>query len=90
MNGRTLTALRKLSNARKLIPLGSEWNHKKGGVYKVTGHALDTDSGEVRIVYQRIGGPEFDAEKEQGIPYARHLEEWTPDRFTPAHSLTQH
>lgn len=90
MNERTLIAQRKLSNARKLVPEGSEWQHKKGGLYTVTGHALDTDSGEIRILYRRIGGPEFNQEQEQDIRYARHVEEWTPDRFVPAHSLSRH
>jgi hypothetical protein len=90
VNGRTFEALRKLSLARKQVPVESVWNHRKGGVYAVTGHALDTDSGEIRVVYRRIGGPEFDPAQESELRYARRVEEWTEDRFVPAHNMSQH
>lgn len=63
------------------ISIGSGWLHKKGGRYIVTGKALDTDTGEIRIQYKRYGGPDYDPQAERDITFSRPLSEWTVDRF---------
>lgn len=53
------------------------WQHFKGGVYKIHGFALDTSDGTPRVLYHRIGGPEFDHRlPEKDITFARPLTEW--------------
>jgi hypothetical protein len=72
---------RKLDGARRSIPTGSRWLHKKGGRYMVYSHVIDSDNGEVRVLYGRIGGPGFTMEAEAGIMFVRPYEEWSVDRF---------
>lgn len=71
-----------LALARLTAPHGSEWQHKKGGIYIVTGHAFDTVTEKPVIVYQRTAGPGFNAEAEYNVAFSRPVNEWTPDRFT--------
>lgn len=70
------------AEARLTTPEGSRWKHKKGGTYIVSGHALDTDTGLIRVSYRRIAGPDFDAAAERYFYYSRPIGEWAPDRFT--------
>lgn len=70
-----------LREARFRVPPYSFWKHKKGGEYQVLGHEIDTDDGTIRIRYERVGGPNFDAEAEAGIHFSRPYHEWTEDRF---------
>lgn len=58
------------------VPIGSTWQHYKGGVYVVRGYTFGTDEGELLIRYQRVGGPGFVAIEESYIEYARPLTEW--------------
>lgn len=67
--------------ARISVRPGEIFKHYKGGIYVVTGLALDTDTSDIRVNYHRIDGPSFDAISEQGITFSRRLEEWTEDRF---------
>jgi hypothetical protein len=77
---RTEALNRKLAEAGG-ITIGSGWLHKKGGRYIVTGKAIDTDTGDVRIQYKRFGGPGYDPIAERDITFSRPLSEWTVDRF---------
>lgn len=70
-----------LRNARQVVPLGTHYRHKKGGLYRVTGHAFDTHLAEPTVRYRRVGGPEFDPFQEADIEFTRPLAEWTEDRF---------
>lgn len=79
---RTAILNEELRQARQLVQLGTTYKHKKGGVYRVTGHVIDTDTGKVRVRYRRVAGPDFDAFREADIEFARSIEEFTPDRFT--------
>jgi hypothetical protein len=65
------------------VRVGEIYQHYKGGIYVVTCLTLDTDTGNLRVSYARIGGPNFDAVAENGITFSRRIEEWTPDRFIP-------
>jgi len=78
---RTQEAQSTVGAARKLIPIASVWLHKNGGTYEVTGHELDTDTGQARIRYRRIAGPSFNAVKEGGLEFSRPIDQWTRDRF---------
>lgn len=71
----------KLLHAMPQAPVGSTWRHKKGGIYKVLGHVLDSSDGEVRVRYQRIGGLGFNARAEAFQEWVRPINEWTIDRF---------
>ena len=84
MSSRTAQAKATLEVAAAQVPSGSCWDHRKGGRYVVIGHALDTDDGTARVIYKRVGGPEFNLHAESGIAFARPLSEWTPERFAPA------
>jgi len=67
--------------AKALIPPGTCWQHKKGGMYRVDYFDIDADDGGLRVVYKRVDGPGFDAKAESSIFFSRRIEEWTPDRF---------
>lgn len=71
-----------LETARNMVPTYTRWRHKKGGLYTVLGHDIDTDTGLARVRYKRVGGPEFDRNTEVNVFFSRPLAEWTPDRFT--------
>ena len=71
-----------LNEARKAIPVGSVWLHKKGGTYMVIGAGYDTENGRANIHYYRIAGPDFNEQAEIGIVFDRPRFMWTPDRFT--------
>ena len=83
MTDKTQAAAAELFRSQRAVPVGSRWKHKKGGLYQVLGHALDTDNGEARVRYQRVGGPDFDPRAERHIEFVRPISEWTADRFTP-------
>lgn len=82
LSPKTASALAATRAAKHLVSVGTVWLHKKGGLYRVEGHDLDTDTGLMRVRYRRVGGPEFCGEYEVEITYSRPLEEWNPDRFT--------
>jgi hypothetical protein len=86
MSTKTDSALQTLDIARTLVPSGSKWQHYKGGVYEVVGHAIDTDDGSARIRYRRLAGPGFNPWKERTIEFVRPITEWTNYRFTPIDS----
>lgn len=71
----------KFKAAARVCAVGTQWRHKKGGLYMVLGHGLDTETEEIRVHYFRVGGPGFDEKKERGIIFDRPLSMWTPDRF---------
>jgi hypothetical protein len=52
------------------------YQHYKGGIYLIEGLAIDTDDGEVRVTYQRVDGPGFNAQREAGVLYSRPFAEW--------------
>ena len=52
------------------------FRHYKGGIYTVHGFVIDTDDGSVRVLYYRIGGPDYDAKAESGIRFVRPLVEF--------------
>lgn len=83
MSERTRIAIDKLTVAELMVARHSRWKHKNGGLYRVLGHVIDTDNGEVRVRYQRFGGPDFNFTAEQAIEFVRPLSEWTLDRFVP-------
>ena len=80
---RTDAALLAVAQAEELVPRGTVWLHKKGGVYVVCGYVLNTDSGTAMVRYRRIGGPDHDPKKEAPLEFARPLEQWSEDRFVP-------
>jgi hypothetical protein len=67
---------RRASALAKGITEGSVWYHYKGGTYKVIGFGVDTDSGEFKVVYQRIYGPVFHAIGEANRLFFRSPSEW--------------
>lgn len=79
---RTRLLNEKLVQARAVAPLLTNWKHKKGGIYRIIGHAIDSDNGEVRVRYDRVGGPGFNRMEEADIEFVRPVSEWTADRFT--------
>lgn len=82
---KTTAEIRKMLNdAQLVVPRGSYWKHKKGGVYQAGVPGFDSLTGRVVIFYVRVGGPDFDEIRgESDIIYSRPFVEWTPDRFTP-------
>lgn len=58
------------------ITEGSMWQHYKGGVYVVDGFCIDTHDGLFKVLYSRVGGPNFSAKAEAGMSYSRVPEEW--------------
>lgn len=81
MNISTSELQARFADARKEVPVGSVWKHKKGGMYMVTGHGFDTEHGRINVHYYRIGGPNFDEQAETGISFDRPIFLWTQDRF---------
>lgn len=84
MSTKTDAAIRTLDIARALVPVGSQWQHYKGGRYEVVGHVIDTDDGSARVRYRRLAGPHFNAFKERHLEFVRPIAEWTRDRFLPS------
>lgn len=70
-----------LTACNEVAPAHSRWRHKKGGEYQVMGSVIDADDGTARVLYARIGGPEFNGPAEYGIYFVRPVAEWTVDRF---------
>jgi len=62
--------------SRHGLAIGTKWQHYKGGVYVIDGYGIDTDTGELRIRYHRIGGPNFDAIAEAGQEFYRPPTQW--------------
>jgi hypothetical protein len=58
---------------------------KTGNVYRITGFAIDTDTGVMRVSYLRIGGPGYTGIYDPFITYSRRAAEWTGDRFEFLH-----
>lgn len=56
--------------------VGNTFKHYKGGIYVVDGFVIDTDDGNVRVLYTRVDGPGFDEFEEMGIQFARPLAQW--------------
>lgn len=86
----TIEAPRRTASVRAVLdagpvvaPVGSCWQHKKGGVYMVRGYAFHTEAEDALILYARVGGPGYEASQEAGIVFARPAYMWTPDRFAP-------
>ena len=77
----TLEMIETLKEAKIIAPVGATFLHKKGGIYRVRSHAIDTDDATVRVLYSRVGGPDYDPLLEGSIMFARPLREWTDDRF---------
>jgi hypothetical protein len=65
------------SLASQWAPVGSLWQHYKGGVYRITGHAFDTEREAMTVLYERLAGPGFVADREATIRYSRPLLEWS-------------
>lgn len=74
----------RITEARQIAPTASRWQHKHGGRYIVLGHTIDSDTGLVRVRYERYDGPGFHAPAEAGIEFVRPISEWTLDRFIRA------
>jgi hypothetical protein len=71
------TALRSLFlTAQELAPVGTLWQHYKGGTYIVTGHGFDTERQDLNVQYRRVAGPDFRSIDESQISYHRPLNEW--------------
>jgi hypothetical protein len=77
-----------LSEAKRLIPMGSLWRHYGGERYWVIGHTIDKNQQDVRVVYV----PEEDKGKPDQIPFDCPKFEWeepldngtySGPRFTP-------
>lgn len=60
----------------RTIQTGSVWMHYKGGTYVVRGHGINTDTGEVTIIYQRVDGPNYDPVAEANLLWCRRATEW--------------
>lgn len=76
MNSKTKALLDKLNAAKALDLQYKTFKHYGGGVYIVDGFVIDTDDGEVRVLYSRVGGPDFDAAVEMEIQFVRPLAEF--------------
>ena len=64
------------AEARQRVPCRSKWLHYKGGLYVVVGHGFHTEDGEMCVLYQRIGGPGFNAIDECDTVFSRPIEQW--------------
>lgn len=56
----------------KDTPEGSVWQHKKGGIYTVTGHVMIEATWQIGVVYHGS----------QGIGIVRDADEFLDGRFT--------
>lgn len=77
----TTQEMQALRASRPDIAPGMVFEHYKGGVYQVIKLTIDTDTANLRVVYKRIDGPDFDAVAEEGIEFDRRIEEWEAPRF---------
>ena len=73
---KTQACIDTLAKARIRVPSASIWQHYRGGIYAVTGHTIDTTNGQARVLYFRVGGPDYEADRENGITFARPVDEW--------------
>jgi hypothetical protein len=76
MNEKTAQLRTKVDAAFASSLIYSTFQHYRGGIYYVDSFAVDTDDGELRVIYQRVGGPDYDMEAEAGIQFARPLREF--------------
>lgn len=76
----TLSELhRRVQDARRKFPVGTEWLHHGGDTYEVTGHGIDeaTSSAEVRYIRARAledGRPMIRCIGDFPIDFAREIE----------------
>ena len=49
-----------LAEAREIAPVGSRWQHYKGGKYEVTGHGFHTNGEVAENEYFRYDGPGYE------------------------------
>jgi hypothetical protein len=64
-----LPALRQvLVDAREKLPVGSDWQHYRGEVYRVIGHTVDKNTNELRIIYARPA--------DMDVPFDCLINEW--------------
>lgn len=71
--------LNDINEAVRHIPPGSTWKHYKGGIYRINDFVVDTDDGSIRVLYNRLAGPNFDIAIDPAITYARPFKEWFED-----------
>ena len=64
-----------LEEARAAVPVGTRWNHYKGGVYQVTGHGFSANLEIAEVQYVRLAGPGYEGD-ESAIPFHRDVAEW--------------
>jgi hypothetical protein len=70
---------RMIASGHSRIPAGTTWRHYKGGIYRVNGFIVNTDTDNLMIKYNRIDGPDFEPVTEQYIEFARPIGEWFDD-----------
>ena len=68
---------KKIDDANMRLHANTTWRHYKGGIYSVKGFAIDTDNGEVRVLYNRLNGDPHIMDSR--IIYARPFKEWFED-----------
>ena len=66
----------KLQAAEDLDLRFATFRHYKGGIYTVEDFVVDTDDGSLRVLYFRVGGPDYDADAEVGIRFVRPIGEF--------------
>jgi hypothetical protein len=44
---------RGVQEAKRKFPVGTEWKHRGGEVYEITGHGVDEETGEPEVRYVR-------------------------------------
>ena len=76
MNAKTAELQKKIEDGWKLFNGEMMWLHYRGGIYYVQSLVIDTDDGELRVLYSRMDGPDFDESAEIGISFVRPLREW--------------
>lgn len=42
-----------IQEAKRKFPVGTEWQHYSGGIYEITGHGVDEETGEAEVRYVR-------------------------------------
>jgi hypothetical protein len=72
-----------LAVIRDQIPASSRWSHRKGGVYKVVGHALSSTDAKLVVLYTQHFPLSEAADLDQYFPviWARPASEWLDGRF---------
>lgn len=63
-----------LAEARAIAPVGSRWQHYKGGKYEVTGHGFNANGEVAENQYYRYDGPGYEGD-ESDIPFHRQTSE---------------